>query len=105
VKIPEYRVFCVFNFGEGIVWILIAFGIAVVFWRKRENADLMMASALLFLTFGISDFVEIKTGGWYKPWWLFAWKAANLLGLVIVCLMFRKRRCRRMGAPARPAGS
>jgi hypothetical protein len=52
----------------------------------------MFVAALLFLVFGISDFVEITTGGWYKPWWLLLWKASCLVGFVIVHTFFRRRR-------------
>jgi hypothetical protein len=84
--------FCIFNICEGILWIGIAIGFAAVFYRRRENLDLMLASGLLFLSFGLSDFVEIKTGGWYKPWWMLGWKGATLLGFVVVYVLFRKRR-------------
>jgi hypothetical protein len=26
-----------------------------------------------------SDLVEARTGAWWKPWWLFVWKAACVL--------------------------
>lgn len=86
------QAFVVFNLCEGILWISIAVGFAVVYHRHRRNGDLMLASGLLFLAFGASDFVEIHTGGWYKPWWLLSWKAAALAGFVVVYLLFRKRR-------------
>lgn len=33
-------------------------------------------AAVTFAAFGLSDVVEVQTGAWYRPWWLFAWKAA-----------------------------
>jgi hypothetical protein len=84
--------FVLFNVCEGILWIGIAVGFAVVYHRKRENLDLMLASGLLFLAFGVSDFVEIQTGGWYKPWWLLCWKGGTLLSFVVVYVLFRRRR-------------
>mgnify|MGYP001601553705 CR=1 FL=1 len=92
--------FGIFNLCEGTLWIGIAVGFAVVYYRKRQNPDLMLASGLLFLAFGISDYVEIETGGWYKPWWLLLWKASTLLGFFIVHILFRRRRswCRRKAA-------
>jgi hypothetical protein len=84
--------FCIFNICEGILWIGIAVGFAVVFYRRHQNLDLMLASGLLFLSFGLSDLVEIKTGGWYKPWWMLCWKGATLLAFVVVYLLFRRRR-------------
>ncbi len=89
------HIFTVFNLCEGLLWIGIAVGFAVVFRRRRQDPDLMLAAGLLFLAFGLSDFVEIKTGGWYKPWWLLLWKASCLLGFAVVFLRFRSRRSRR----------
>jgi len=86
------RVFRLFNLCEGILWITIALALALVCLGRREDRDLTATGVLLFLAFGISDFVETQTGGWYKPWWLFAWNAATVLGFVIVYLLFRKRR-------------
>ena len=62
----------VFNFLEAILWLTVAAGFALVFYRQRRDSDLMLAAGLLFFAFGISDFVEIQTGAWYRPWWLFA---------------------------------
>ncbi len=81
----------VFNLLEGLLWLAIAAGLTWRLCRDRSNADLKVVAALLFLTFGLSDFVEIQTGGWYKPWWLLAWKASNLVGFVIVYAMYRRR--------------
>jgi len=92
VESGVYRVFRIFNLCEGILWISLAVGFVLVLWRKRQNAGLMATSGLLLMMFGISDFVEIGTGGWYKPWWLLVWKASTLLGLVVVFVLFRRRR-------------
>jgi hypothetical protein len=81
----------VFNLLEGLLWLGIAAGLTWRLCRDRSNADLKAVAALLFLTFGLSDFVEIQTGGWYKPRWLLAWKASNLVGFVIVYAMYRRR--------------
>jgi hypothetical protein len=86
------RVFVIFNLCEGILWIGVAVGVAVVLAHKRRNPDLMLITGLLFLAFGISDFVEITTGGWYKPWWLLLWKGLCLTGFAAVYLLFRRRR-------------
>jgi hypothetical protein len=85
-------VFVVFNLCEGLLWCGIAVGFVVVLTRKRQNVDLMLAAMFLFMVFGISDFVEITTGGWYKPWWLLLWKASCLAGFAAVYVLFRRRR-------------
>ena len=85
------RISYAFNLCEGLLWILIGVGF-VVLLRKREHADLRLAASVLFVTFGVSDFVEMWSGGWYRPWWLLAWKAADICGLVLLYALFRKRR-------------
>jgi lipopolysaccharide export LptBFGC system permease protein LptF len=92
------RAFVIFNVCEGVLWVAIAAGFAEVYRRRRENGDLMLASGLLFLVFGISDFVEIHTGGWYKPWWMLLWKGSTLVGFVVAYLLFRRRRQRSVAA-------
>jgi hypothetical protein len=84
-------VFYIFNLCEGLLWTGIGVGFVVVLVRKRRNTDLMIGTALLFLAFGLSDFVEIHTGGWYKPWWLLLWKASCLAGFAAVYALFRRR--------------
>ncbi len=84
------RVFFTFNICEGILWLAFAAGFAVVFLRRRQRLGLMLAGGLLFLSFGLSDFVETQTGGWYKPWWMLAWKGVTLAGLLTVCVKLGK---------------
>jgi hypothetical protein len=56
------NVFRWFNQAEGIFWILLGLGLFVVMARRRRDLDLMTAAGLLFVAFGLSDFVEIHTG-------------------------------------------
>jgi hypothetical protein len=101
------RMCAVFNFLEAILWLSIAAGFAVVFCRRRKNPRLMLAAGLLFFAFGISDFVEIHTGAWYKPWWLFAWKAACVVGFPIVFGLFWRQwlAASKMRPPDQPCPS
>ena len=85
-------VFCLFNLVEGILWIGIGLGFAVALWRGRADNALKAAACRLFIAFGISDFVEIHTGAWYKPWWLLAWKAACVCGLLVVLVLLHRQR-------------
>ncbi len=89
--------FFVFNICEGLLWIVIGVGFAVVYSRKREHPGPMLSGCVLFLTFGVSDFVETTTGAWYKPWWMLLWKAANLLGLLVVYRLLRIRTATKIG--------
>jgi len=83
-----------FNFCEGIFWIAIAGGLVVIAACRRKDVGLTLFAAAAFAAFGISDFVEITTGGWYKPWWLAVWKigcAVGLLGAFVIHQRTRRR--------------
>jgi hypothetical protein len=65
-----------FNLGEGIFWMLLA-GILLV--RGGQKPVLIVA----LVAFGVSDLVEIRTGAWWSPWWLLAWKAGCLAAMAV----------------------
>ncbi len=85
------QAFAVFNICEGLLWMGISLGLLVVLYRKRQNAELMIVLAVLFAAFGVSDWVEIGTGGWYKPGWMLTWKVINFLGLAVILVLLRRR--------------
>jgi hypothetical protein len=82
----------VFNFFEALFWIAVAASFGVTYWWKRQNGDLMLAAGLLLFEFGLSDFVEMRTGAWYRPWWLCVWKVTTVIALLVVFVLFRRRR-------------
>ncbi len=72
------------NTLEAILWAVIG---CVFLWQAvRRNPPFprnrCLIAAAAFLTFGLSDVIEITTGAWWRPWWLFAMKAACVLVLV-----------------------
>jgi hypothetical protein len=79
-----------FNYIEAAVWIamgIVATAMAARF-SGRARRDLLILAATL-IAFGLSDLVETRTGAWWRPPWLLAWKAACLdimLGLLIAYL-------------------
>lgn len=78
---------------EGIVWA--SMGVAVWLWGRRGDARskrLAGQAMLALILFGGSDLVEAMTGAWWRPWWLFAWKAACVL--VLIWLFARLLRAR-----------
>ena len=71
-----------FNFFEGLFWIAAsAYVIRKTVHGRIGPRPGAIGAALLFL-FGISDFVEITTGAWWRPWWLLVWKGVCLFGLI-----------------------
>jgi hypothetical protein len=59
------------NYIEACLWA--AIGI-IAMARRSRPWGIALAGALV--AFGISDIIETRTGAWYRPWWLLAWKAA-----------------------------
>ena len=82
-----------FNLAEGIAWI----GLGVYFFAlllRRTHRGLNVLIGIAFVLFGISDFVEMHTGAWWRPWWLLVWKGLCLLALLFL-LTLRHRRLRK----------
>ena len=72
------------NALEALLWVVIG---GIFIWqaiRRRSSSPQSRSwiAALAFLTFGLSDVIEITTEAWWRPWWLFAMKAACILVLV-----------------------
>ena len=83
-------VFVYGNYVEAVLWT--AMGILSL---VRRNSAWSYALAAALLAFGVSDIVESRTGAWYDPWWLLAWKSlcvAMILALGIQVLRVRRRR-------------
>lgn len=103
MELTAERAFAIFNACEGLLWMGISLGLLVVLYRKRQNAELMLVLAALFAAFGASDWIEIGTGGWYKPWWMLTWKVTNFLGLAMTLVLLRRRE--REAAQANHSGA
>ena len=93
------------NYVEGFFWIgvgLLAFKAA----RDRKVPRLAWAYLGTLIVFGCSDWVESTTGAWWRPWWLFAWKAACvgvLVGLTVAGSVLVRRRSAATAPPASPS--
>lgn len=74
--------FALANRIEAGVWFVIALALAAVAVRRpawRRDAGI---AACVLVGFGASDLVEARTGAWWRPWWLLAWKGVSVLVLV-----------------------
>ena len=60
-------------------------------WRRDQ-----FILALAFAGFGLSDWIEVRTGAWGRPWWLLALKA--------ICVLMIVRGLRRLWPVLRLAG-
>ncbi len=82
------------NAIEAAFWILIGVAFAVFAMMKGSAASRgrMFSIAGVFVLFGLSDVVEIQTGAWWNPWWLFVWKAACVLFFAWQYRLYRRNR-------------
>ena len=83
-----------YNTFEILLWAV--FGIDCVRRAVNGSARRIPASvaAVTFFVFAASEAVEIRTGAWWQPWWLFVWKAACVLTLVGLVVESWRRRLR-----------
>lgn len=80
-----------FNFWEGVLWILIAIWFFVDAFRPMGRKRLFYGlCGVCFLLFGVSDFAELYTGAWWRPWWLLMWKGCCICGFIILYVYYRK---------------
>ncbi|HEX8463663.1 MAG TPA: hypothetical protein VF627_03510 [Abditibacterium sp.] len=64
-----------FNLLEGGLWLAMA---AIFAFKSLTNSAplrrIFGVLALAFLAFGFSDFIEARTGAWWRPLWLLGLK-------------------------------
>lgn len=79
---------------EAGFWGLIGVIFAAQAIRTRGAVRVRCATAaVVLLCFGLSDLFEMRTGAWWRPWWLLAIKAACILALLT--LLWRHGRAGR----------
>ena len=92
------------NIVEGVFWIGIA---GVVYLRMGKETDGQMReiatrAAVAFFWFGISDFIEVRTGAWYSPAWLLLMKVACVTILVHCLAQYARRNRQRKCTESKP---
>ena len=76
------------NLAEAAMWIAVGIGVLVL--SRRTRAHLLLAIALI--AFGLSDVAEVRTGAWWRPPWLLAWKGACVAGIAWGAWTVTRRR-------------
>lgn len=71
------------NYFECCFWIAIGIGFAIAAVVKGPRRRCLV-TAMTFVLFGVSDYIEAQTGAWWRPWWLLVWKGACLLVFLIL---------------------
>jgi hypothetical protein len=81
------------NYLEALIWFLFAIGFAVNAGKTSGTTIInRLITTLIFLLFGGSDIVEVQTGAWWSPWWLFVWKASCVVSMVILFWVYLRDR-------------
>ena len=81
------------NYIEAFLWFCFAIGFAVNAGKTSGITRInRLITTLIFLFFGGSDIVEVQTGAWWSPWWLFVWKASCVLSMAILFLVYLRDR-------------
>lgn len=89
------------NQVEAALWILIgAIFLVRRVMRKPAGRVNVVGLSIAFILFGISDIVEIRTGAWWDPWWLLAWKGGCVLYFLKQFLQYRKDRASNSPPPS-----
>jgi len=84
------------NYAEACLWaaIGVGFGVASLRGLPGEVRTDAIIAFVTFVVFGGSDVVEAHTGAWWRPWWLFVWKAICVGVLLVLFIRYRIRRAR-----------
>jgi hypothetical protein len=81
------------NYIEAFLWFCFAIGFAVNAGKTSGITRInRLITSLIFLFFGGSDIVEVQTGAWWSPWWLFVWKASCVLSMAILIWVYLRDR-------------
>ena len=81
------------NYIEAFLWFCFAIGFAVNAGKTSGKTRInRLITTLIFLFFGGSDIVEVQTGAWWSPWWLFVWKASCVLSIAILFWVYLRDR-------------
>ncbi len=89
------------NLIEAGVWFVFALVLFIyAFRRARRLRPTLWFLAAVIVVFGFSDLVEARTGAWWKPWWLFVWKASCVL--LMLAGVWRYRRLTKKGSGVTP---
>ena len=86
------------NLLEAALWCAIGFAFLIAAIRvsaRRRYQCIVLAIA--FIAFGASDIVEVRTGAWWRPWWLLLWKGGCVVTLLVYLVKYiqdrRQRGC------------
>lgn len=68
----------IFNFLEIGLWATFALAVALFGDRANLSGRTRAILSIALLAFSWSDFVELRSGAWWRPWWLILLKGTCL---------------------------
>ena len=81
------------NYFEAIIWFVFAGAFAMSAIKNNYLIRLhRIIATFTFLLFGLSDIIEVQTGSWWHPWWLFIWKSLCVLSMFALLILHFKIR-------------
>ncbi|HPF41380.1 MAG TPA: hypothetical protein P5081_05860 [Phycisphaerae bacterium] len=86
--------FVIGNQIEAGLWIVIGVGFLIAAIVRPAHRRRCAALGPVFVAFGFSDLVEVTTGAWWRPWWLFVWKGVCVLIFLIALVAYLIERSR-----------
>lgn len=89
------NLFITANYIEAAFWIIIGLAFLLAATRPTPRQNLCFPASVAFITFGLSDIVETRTGAWWRPWWLLIWKAACIAALLALAWFYWRQRSRK----------
>jgi hypothetical protein len=84
-----------FNCIEALWWIGLGVTVLILALKRTAKKVILFFGATILILFGISDFIEIQTGVWWKPLWLLMWKAGCII-IGISCMIFYFKKGRQL---------
>jgi len=77
------------NYIEAGIWgVFASFFTQAAFKNTGQIRIQRLIAAVTFLLFGLSDIVEVQTGAWWHPWWLFLWKSLCVISMVSLLILY-----------------
>ena len=73
----------IYNLIEIGLWAVIGM-VFLVRALRPEFRRLKLAAAATFIIFAVSEVIELDTGAWWRPWWLFALKAGCVVCMFVL---------------------
>ena len=80
------------NWIEVFFWPALGIGCLGRAVIKRGSDWFFWVLGPTFILFGVSDYIELQTGAWWRPWWLFVMKVGCVVVFVVGALRFKRRR-------------